>query len=241
MLHFNSTLTTSKIPGAFGWDDSASIVPSGLVPSYRGRSSYLILTKYNNYADAGIGGNGLNKVAIVDPNVSMIDPITGATVMNEVLSVLGPTQNTDLAGVREWCINSAAIDSVNKCAVINSEDGHVYRWNFTTNTLTQGLYLAPATGEAYTSTLIGPDGAVYAMNDAQLFCCAAKANAPTAVGPAARPKFRLLMLLVEGGSKFLPPGFQGALLAGIFAALAVHWGIRLSSRRRRASGSFLSA
>ena len=67
MLHFNPTLTTSKIPGAFGWDDSASIVPSGLVPSYRGRSTYLILTKYNNYADGGIGGNGLNKVAMLDP------------------------------------------------------------------------------------------------------------------------------------------------------------------------------
>ena len=40
--------------------------------------------------------------------------------------------------------------------------------------LTPGLNLAPATGEAYTSTLIGPDGAVYAMNDAQLFCCAAQ-------------------------------------------------------------------
>ena len=35
MLHFSPTLTTTKIPGAFGWDDSASIVPSGLVPSYQ--------------------------------------------------------------------------------------------------------------------------------------------------------------------------------------------------------------
>ncbi len=171
MLHFNGNLTATKIPGAFGWDDSASIVPSSLVPSYRGHSAYLILTKYNNYADGGIGGNGQNKVALLDPNTPMIDPISGATVMNEVLTVLGPTENSGLPGVREWCINSAAIDAANKCAVINSEDGHVYRWSFTTNKLSQGLYLAPATGEAYTSTLIGPDGAVYAMNDAQLFCC----------------------------------------------------------------------
>ena len=40
----------------------------------------------------------------------MADPISGATVMNEVLTVLGPTANTDLPGVREWCINSAAVD-----------------------------------------------------------------------------------------------------------------------------------
>ena len=111
------------------------MVPSALVPSYKGHSTYLILTKYNNYADGGIGGNGLNKVAVLDPNVSMVDPISGATVMNEVLTVLGPTENTDLPGVREWCINSAAVDVANKCAVINSEDGHVYRWSFTTNTL----------------------------------------------------------------------------------------------------------
>ena len=54
--------------------------------------------------------------------------------MNEVITILGPTKNPNLAGVDEWCINSAAIDSANKCAVVNSEDGHVYRWDFTTNT-----------------------------------------------------------------------------------------------------------
>src|SRR5262249_48247132 len=67
MLHFGPALALSKIPGAFGWDDSGSIVPSALVPSYKGQSSYLILTKYNNYANPGIGGSGLNKVAILDP------------------------------------------------------------------------------------------------------------------------------------------------------------------------------
>ncbi len=172
LLHFNSALTTTKTPGAFGWDDSASIVPRNLVPSYRGTSSYLVMTKYNNYADPGIGGNGLNMVALLDPNVNMADPITGATVMNEVLKVLGPTANANLPGVDEWCINSAAIDPINRCAIINSEDGHVYRWSFATNTLSLGLRLAPPTGEAYTSTAIGPDGAVYAINNAQLFCCA---------------------------------------------------------------------
>lgn len=184
MLHFNAGLTMTKAPGAFGWDDSASIVPRNLVPSYKGPSSYLILTKYNNYADQGIGGNGLNKVAILDPNVTMGDPITGATVMNEVITVLGRTPNGNLPGFDEWCINSAAIDPINKCAIVNSEDGHVYRWSFATNSLSQGLQLAPPTGEAYTSTAIGPDGAVYAINNATLFCCAVSAGHTTTTTPA---------------------------------------------------------
>ena len=68
--------------------------------------------------------------------------------------------------------------------MINSEDGHLYSWNFTTNLLdgvnyattppTGGLSLAPSTSEAYTPTAIGPDGAVYAINDAVLYCTVAK-------------------------------------------------------------------
>jgi len=171
MLHFDSTLTITKTPGAFGWDDTASIVPASAVASYRGQSSYLILTKYNNYANGG--GNGQNKVAILDPNATERDPVTGATVMQEVITILGPTPNPNLPGVDEWCINSAAVDKFNKCAVVNSEDGHVYRWNFTNNTLSTGLMLANPTGEAYTPTLVGPDGAVYAINNAVLNCCIA--------------------------------------------------------------------
>ncbi len=171
MLHFNSALTQTKIPGAFGWDDTASIVPANAVPSYTGKSSYLILTKYNNYANGG--GNGQNKVAILDPNATEKDPVTGAMVMQEVITILGPTKNPNLPGVDEWCINSAAVDPFNKCAVINSEDGHVYTWYFATNTLSAGLQLAPPTGEAYTPTLVGPDNAVYAINNAVLNCCVA--------------------------------------------------------------------
>jgi hypothetical protein len=52
MLHFDATLTQTKIPGSFGWDDTASVVSANLVPSYAGSSSYLILTKYNNYTSA---------------------------------------------------------------------------------------------------------------------------------------------------------------------------------------------
>jgi hypothetical protein len=227
MLHFDAGLTTVKTPGAFGWDDSASIVPATLLgTNYTGSSSYLILTKYNNYADAGIGGNGENMVAVLDPIATMKDPITGATVMNVVASVLGPTNNPNLPGVDEWCINSAAIDTANQCAVINSEDGHVYRWSLATNppSLSPGLYLAPPTGEAYTSTLIGPDGAVYAINRAQLFCCVANSSDVIKKGTGAMWWQRLW--------GFFTSGLHVAIWFVIVAAFSVY---RASTRWRTAS------
>ena len=178
LLHFSGDLATTKTPGSFGWDDTASIVPASAVPSYTGKSTYLVLTKYNDYADPGLSGQGLNKLAILDPNDTQTDTDYGQSavqVMKEVITVLGPTPNLVLnKGVREWCINSAAIDPINKCAVVNSEDGSLYRWDFITNTLVTQVALAQATGEAYTPTVIGPDGAVYAINRAVLNCCVKK-------------------------------------------------------------------
>jgi len=177
MLHFNSTLTQTKIPGSFGWDDTPSVVPANLVPSYSGGSSYLILVKYNNYANAG-SGDGVNKLAVLDPNASQTDEYPGpdalpaAQVMREVLTVTGATPDPQHGfpnAVREWCINTAVIDPVSKSALVNSEDGVIYRWDLTTNTLTQRLRLTAGLGEAYTPTLIGQDGTVYAINDATLF------------------------------------------------------------------------
>jgi hypothetical protein len=173
LLHFSGDLATSKTPGSFGWDNTASIVPATAVPQYARSSSYLVMTKYNNYADGGPPGDGLNRMAILDPNDTQVDPLSGVLTMKEVITVLGPTIDTRFGApaVHEWCVNSAAIDAINKCAVVNSEDGNVYRWDFTTNTLSPALPLAAATGEAYTPTVIGPDGAVYAINRAVLNCC----------------------------------------------------------------------
>jgi hypothetical protein len=88
--------------------------------------------------------------------------------MKEVITVLGLTQNP-AGGVTEWCINSAAVDPLGKCAVVNNEDGKLYRWDFTSNSLSQTITLTAGLGEAYTPTLIGPDGVVYAINNATLF------------------------------------------------------------------------
>jgi hypothetical protein len=169
MLHFSADLRTTKTPGAFGWDDTASVVPKSMVPSYHGTSLYLLMTKYNNYA--GIyTGNGQNKIAILDPNQMMLDPVSGASVMKEVLTMLGPTPDDEHpGGVREWCINTAVVDPPAKSVYANSEDGVLYRWNLATNTFTQAVRLTDGIGEAYTPTLIGQDGTVYAINNATLF------------------------------------------------------------------------
>ena len=89
--------------------------------------------------------------------------------MKEVITMLGPTPEGTSGAVREWCINNAAIDIRSKSAIANSEDGVVYRWDFATNTLKQALRLTLGVGEAYTPTVIGADGTVYAINDAYLF------------------------------------------------------------------------
>jgi hypothetical protein len=174
LLHYNSTLTTAKPAGAFGWDDTASIVPRSMVPQYTqamSTSPYLIMTKYNNYA--GTGGDGVNKLAILDPYLTHVDSASGATVMNEVETIAGVTPDPDFptlpGAVREWCINAAAIDPYTDSVIANSEDGRLYRWDLSTNTFSESITLTTATGEAYTPTLIGPDGTVYAINDAHLF------------------------------------------------------------------------
>lgn len=170
LLHFSGDLTQEKIPGGFGWDDTASIVAASLVRSYHGTSKYLLMTKYNDYADQG--GTGRNKIAVLDPNATTPDLIFQNPVMNEVLTILGPTPDLRFAQpgpVREWCINTAAVDPFTKSVLANSEDGRLYRWDLTTNTLSEKITLTRGIGEAYTPTVIGSDGTAYAINRAVLF------------------------------------------------------------------------
>ncbi len=171
LLHFDRLLNPKSAIGAFGWDDTPSIVPAAMVPSYGGGSSYLVMTKYNDYVQAG--GSGVNRIAVLDPNDTMTDPISGIPVMREVLTVAGPTPDAEFPGVpgavREWCINTAAVDPITRAVFANNEDGKLYRWDTITGTLTQTMTLTSGIGEAYTPTIIGPDGTVYAINNATLF------------------------------------------------------------------------
>jgi hypothetical protein len=88
-----------------------------------------------------------------------------------VLTKVGPTQEPGepQGVVYEWCINSAVVDVGNKSVIANSEDGHTYRWDLTNNTLAATVALTAPTAEAYTPTLMGPDGQTYAINNAHLY------------------------------------------------------------------------
>ena len=169
LLHFDAGLAQAKAPGSFGWDDTASIVPASMVPSYNGTSSYLLASKYNNYGGAG-SGDGKNRMAILDPGQMQTDPLSGFPVMKEILTILAPTSDPGFpGGVKEWCINTAAIDPVTRSVLVNNEDGNLYRWSLATNTFTEQIRLNSGTAESYTPTAIGADGAVYAINNAVLF------------------------------------------------------------------------
>ncbi len=174
LLHFDATLAKSKTPGSFGWDDTASVVPAASVNGYIGKSTYLLMTKYNNYIHLG-GGNGENKIAILDPHAHQPDEYCvrpsctkPVTVMKEVITQLGPTAAA-AGGVYEWCINSSAVDAHSASIFAGSEDGHFYRWDLATNKLSQSLFLNAPRTEAYTPSLVGPDGTVYSINNATLY------------------------------------------------------------------------
>jgi hypothetical protein len=172
LLHFDATLSQSRTPGGFGWDDTASIVPKAMLPSYTGAATYLLMIKDNNYLGVG-SGDGRNRVAVVDPTAFQLDTISNVPVMQELLTILGPTLETgSTTAVKEWCINTAAVDPSTQSILVNSEDGSLYRWSLATKTLTQSIKLTSGVGESYTPTAIGADGAVYAVNNAVLFSIA---------------------------------------------------------------------
>ncbi len=141
-----------------------------MVPSYTGTSTYLLAQKYNNYYGVGTG-DGLNRMAVLDPKISQPDPIVASVkVMREVMTILGPTPDGSLpAARREWCINTMAADPQRKSMLAINEDGVLYRWDLTTNTLSQNVRLNSGIGQAYTPTLIGADGAVYTISNATLY------------------------------------------------------------------------
>jgi hypothetical protein len=170
LLQFDALLNPAGVPGSFGWDVSPSVIPASMVPSYTGPSTYLLAQKYNNYRGAGTG-DGLNRLAVLDPMTGQADPIVPSmTVMREVMTILGPTLDSGSATARrEWCINTMAADPFRRSVLANNEDGVMYRWDLATNTLSQSVRLNSGLGQAYTPTLVGADGAVYAISNATLY------------------------------------------------------------------------
>ena len=178
LLHFSANLATEKTPGGFGWDNTVAIVPTNMVPSYTGTSSYLIFSKYNNYAGAGSdSADGINRVAVLDPNATEVDAHSssnGLLIMREVQTAIGPTADKENVSpslpyaVREWCINTPAVNPATGSVYFPSEDGHIYGWNLSSNSLSQFLQLNIGLGLPYVPTIIGPDGQVYTLNGGTL-------------------------------------------------------------------------
>jgi hypothetical protein len=175
LLRFSGDLLTTKTPGGFGWDYTAGVVPASSVPSYNGPSSYLLFCKYNDYAFQD--GSGINRVALLDPNATQLDPHSssaGLVEMREVLTVIGPTPDPDVQptlplAVKEWCINAPAVNPATNSVFFNNEDGRAYRWNLVTNSLDQVITLNQGLGQPYVPTVIGPDGTIYTLNGGTMF------------------------------------------------------------------------
>jgi hypothetical protein len=177
MMQFDSVLVSTGPPGAFGWDITPSLVPPAAVPGYAGTSEYLLFTKYNFYAAPG-GGDGVNKIAVLDPDDSQIDSFSGVTVMKEIRLIACPTPDpaytpTYPNAVKEWCINTAVVDPATHSVLAGAEDGKLYRWELGSNSFPEVVTLTPGLGEAYTPTMAGPDGQVFAINNATLFAVGA--------------------------------------------------------------------
>ena len=177
LRRFSGDLSVSKTPGGFGWDYTPAIVPSSMVPSYTGSSSYLIFAKYNNYA-LNPDGDGVNRIALLDPNATQVDAHAGngsLVQMREVLSVISPTPDPEHYGAqyplaaREWCINAAAVNPATGSVFVPCEDGRFYRWDLATNALAETMRLNPGIGQPYVPTVVAPDGSVVTMNGGLLF------------------------------------------------------------------------
>lgn len=203
LLHFSGDLQTEYIPGAFGWDDTPSIIPTSMVPSYTGSSSYLILSKYNNYANAetgGSGGNGVNEIAVLDPYASQPDPNNDPQpngqpmpVMKQILTFASPSPDIpninggDPDAVREWCTNGTAVDPAADSIFVNDEDGYTYEWNLSSNTITHTVEVSKGYGVPYTPTAISPNGEVFSDNGGALFALGGYSNYSITTVSSANP------------------------------------------------------
>lgn len=170
LLHYDATLAHAKTPGSFGWDETASVVPAAAIPSYHGASSYLLMSKANNYRGIGTG-DGRNRIAILDPASAAADPILPAVAtMRSVQSLLDPTAVPGAAGATyPWCVNSAVVDTASGTVFASSEDGAIYRWDLSANALTQSVQLTSPGPQAYAPSVVGPNGLVFAIANGTLY------------------------------------------------------------------------
>ena len=171
-------------------DSAITQVVYNCAPALSGDLKTLYVAVSNGYNGAGyllaVDSASLQRVA----RVELIDPATGMDALLSSDGSASPTVGPDgnvyfgvlessgenhyrgLPAVKEWCINSAVVDPASGSILAGSEDGTLYRWNLSTNTFSERIVLTPGLGEAYTPTIVGPDGLVYAIHNATLFVIA---------------------------------------------------------------------
>jgi hypothetical protein len=176
LLHFSGDLATAKLSGFFGWDYTVAVIPSSVVPSYSGPSSYLLFCKYNDYG-------GRLRIALLDPNVSQYSVYFGGTRMREVFTAFSPTPSGSVQ--TEWCINTAAANPIASCVFAPNEDGRLYRWDLAANSLSEVIALNSGFYEPYVPTSIGPDGTIYTINGATLFAIGQWTNLDVTISSSA--------------------------------------------------------
>jgi hypothetical protein len=177
LLHFSADLATVKLPGDFGWDHTAAIVPTSMVPSYTGPSPYLLFSKYNDYSGA------LNRIALLDPDVPQ--NANGLNEMREVMTVNSCTPVYAGPPVVEWCINTAAVNPATSSIFAPNEDGLLYRWNLVANSMTEAFALRGGVAEPYVPTVVGSDGTVYTIFASTLYALGQPTNMEITVSSSA--------------------------------------------------------
>lgn len=171
LSHFSGDLATAKLVGAFGWDYTVAAVPFSVVPSYSGPSSYLLFSKYNDYASR-------NRIALLDPNVRQYSAKFGGTAMREVFTALGGSGS-------EWCIDTAAVNPIRSCVFAPNEDGRLYCWDLAANSFSEVIALSSGIGEPYVPTCIGPDGTIYTISGGTLFAIGQWTNLDVTISSSA--------------------------------------------------------
>lgn len=177
LAHFSGDLVTAKLPGFFGWDYTCAVVPSSVVRSYTGLSSYLLFCKYNDY-------NTRNRIALLDPNTPQVRPFS-AICMREVFTAFSPTPTGSLGSQTEWCINTGAVNPGAACVFAPNEDGRLYRWDLATNSFSEAIALSGGIGEPYVPTSIGPDGTIYTINGGTLYAIGQWTNLDVTISSSA--------------------------------------------------------
>ena len=124
-----ATLRRSKTPGAFGWDITPSVVPRAMVPSLtRARPRYSDFHQVQPLCRHRRRRRREQARRARPRTTSMVDPVSGATVMKEVLTIAGvtpdegPSADISQRGARV-VHQHRRVDPATGSVLVNSEDG----------------------------------------------------------------------------------------------------------------------